>query len=117
MNNDDYEIGYGRPPRHSQFKPGQSGNPKGRPKPKNSHILKDFESVFLKREEVLVNGQKEYYSGLELYLRVLKQSAMKEKNHKDRRILLELMKFLQISERYSNHYQENAEYMEDSEDI
>ena len=27
-----YRVGYGRPPRHSQFKPGQSGNPKGRPK-------------------------------------------------------------------------------------
>ncbi|MGV6872573.1 DUF5681 domain-containing protein [Pseudochelatococcus sp. B33] len=25
-----YEVGYGRPPRHSRFKPGQSGNPKGR---------------------------------------------------------------------------------------
>ena len=29
---DEYEVGYGRPPTHSQFKPGQSGNPKGRPK-------------------------------------------------------------------------------------
>ena len=28
----DYEVGYGKPPRKSQFKPGQSGNPKGRPK-------------------------------------------------------------------------------------
>ena len=26
------EVGYKRPPRASQFKPGQSGNPKGRPK-------------------------------------------------------------------------------------
>jgi hypothetical protein len=26
------EAGYGRPPRSHQFKPGQSGNPKGRPK-------------------------------------------------------------------------------------
>lgn len=25
-------VGYGRPPKHSRFKPGQSGNPKGRPK-------------------------------------------------------------------------------------
>lgn len=25
-------VGYGRPPRHSRFKPGQSGNPKGRPR-------------------------------------------------------------------------------------
>ena len=28
----DYEIGYGRPPKHTQFKKGQSGNPEGRPK-------------------------------------------------------------------------------------
>jgi hypothetical protein len=27
-----YRVGYGRPPRHSQFKPGRSGNPRGRPK-------------------------------------------------------------------------------------
>lgn len=27
-----YEIGYGRPPKATQFKPGQSGNRKGRPK-------------------------------------------------------------------------------------
>jgi hypothetical protein len=27
-----YEVGYGRPPRATQFKRGQSGNPKGRPK-------------------------------------------------------------------------------------
>ncbi|MCW5680008.1 MAG: hypothetical protein KF794_02750 [Xanthobacteraceae bacterium] len=25
-------VGYGKPPRHTQFKPGTSGNPKGRPK-------------------------------------------------------------------------------------
>jgi len=28
----DYTVGYGRPPLHSRFKPGQSGNPKGRRK-------------------------------------------------------------------------------------
>lgn len=28
----DYEVGYGKPPRHSRFKPGQSGNPKGKPR-------------------------------------------------------------------------------------
>ena len=27
----DYEVGYGKPPRHSRFKKGQSGNPRGRP--------------------------------------------------------------------------------------
>ena len=28
---EDYEVGYGRPPRHTQFPKGQSGNPRGRP--------------------------------------------------------------------------------------
>lgn len=27
-----YAVGYGKPPRHGQFKRGRSGNPKGRPK-------------------------------------------------------------------------------------
>ncbi len=29
---DDYEVGYGKPPRHTRFQPGRSGNPRGRPK-------------------------------------------------------------------------------------
>lgn len=29
---DDYDIGYGKPPKDTQFKKGQSGNPNGRPK-------------------------------------------------------------------------------------
>lgn len=28
----DYEVGYGKPPQHSRFRKGQSGNPRGRPK-------------------------------------------------------------------------------------
>ena len=28
---DDYQVGYGKPPRHTQFAKGQSGNPRGRP--------------------------------------------------------------------------------------
>ena len=30
----DYKVGYGKPPMHSRFKKGQSGNPSGRPKRK-----------------------------------------------------------------------------------
>ncbi len=29
---DSYEVGYGNPPKHTRFQPGQSGNPRGRPK-------------------------------------------------------------------------------------
>lgn len=29
---DDYSVGYGKPPKHTRFVKGKSGNPKGRPK-------------------------------------------------------------------------------------
>ena len=32
VNKPDSEVGYGKPPKKYQFKPGKSGNPKGRPK-------------------------------------------------------------------------------------
>lgn len=35
---DDYDVGYGKPPKHTQFKPGQSGNPAGGKKPDKSLI-------------------------------------------------------------------------------
>ena len=31
-NDQEYPVGYRKTPKHTQFKPGQSGNPKGRPR-------------------------------------------------------------------------------------
>lgn len=45
---DDYEIGYGKPPKQTQFRKGQSGNPRGRPKRKKPALRK----VVLPRAEM-----------------------------------------------------------------
>jgi hypothetical protein len=36
-NTKDDAVGYCRPPKHTRFKPGQSGNPRGRPKGRKNH--------------------------------------------------------------------------------
>lgn len=38
----DREVGYGKPPKASQFKPGESGNPGGRPKSVLPRIMRDL---------------------------------------------------------------------------
>lgn len=43
-------IGYKKPPRHSRFKPGRSGNPKGRPR----NQTKSFKEYVLKELEVKI---------------------------------------------------------------
>jgi hypothetical protein len=55
-----YKVGPGRPPKEHQFKPGQSGNPKGA-KPKPRSILLDFKKLFddaLNRKVTLANAEK-----------------------------------------------------------
>ena len=40
---EDYEVGYGKPPKDSRFKLGQSGNPNGRPKGSRNRVPSEFE--------------------------------------------------------------------------
>jgi Family of unknown function (DUF5681) len=53
----EYSVGYGRPPMRSRFKPGQSGNPKGRPK--GSHNVKtELKEVYTDRISINVGDKK-----------------------------------------------------------
>ncbi len=42
---EEYKVGPGRPPKEHQFKPGQSGNPKG-PKRKPPSLIPDLKEIF-----------------------------------------------------------------------
>jgi hypothetical protein len=73
---EDYEVGYGKPPKASQFKPGQSGNPKGRPrKPK------DFDGI-LDRElsqtiRITDGGESKTMTKREVLVKTLINAALK----------------------------------------
>lgn len=55
MANDD-SVGFGRPPKQSQFRPGQSGNPRGRPKG-SRNILTDLRAELSAEVRITEAGQ------------------------------------------------------------
>ena len=53
---DDYEVGYGKPPRHSQWEKGQSGNPRGRRKGARG-IKTDLHAELISTMTISINGK------------------------------------------------------------
>jgi hypothetical protein len=45
MTMSDYDVGYGRPPKHTQFKHGNNANPKGRPTNKPEMVIAIIDEV------------------------------------------------------------------------
>ncbi len=41
----DYEVGYAKPPKESQFQKGESGNPRGRPKGRKNHMTVLYQAM------------------------------------------------------------------------
>lgn len=72
----DYEVGYGRPPEKTQFRPGQSGNPKGRKrKPKSTQD--QMKSILSKRITINEAGQSKRLTLQEVMLRSIANNAAK----------------------------------------
>ena len=70
-----YAVGKGRPPLGSRFKPGKSGNPKGRPKgSKNAQSLAKAELG--RKVVVTMNGKKRTMTVAEIASRRLGDKAM-----------------------------------------
>ncbi len=77
----DYKVGFGKPPRHTQFAKGKSGNPRGRPpKIEASRGERQQQIEFLEVAEepitVMVNGKRKRISGLQAVALKLRQKAI-----------------------------------------
>jgi hypothetical protein len=53
---DSYDVGYGKPPKHTQFRPGRSGNPRGRPKG-HRNFKTDVAETLKERVRLTRNGK------------------------------------------------------------
>jgi hypothetical protein len=72
---DDYAVGYKKPPRATQFKKGQSGNPKGRPKG-SKNFASQVESTFARKISVHERGKERRISMAEAILLKLTAKAI-----------------------------------------
>ena len=94
------EVGYAKPPRHTQFKKNQSGNPKGRPKgSKNMRkMLYEYGDQLV---ETKINGKKAKVSMKEAAIMRIWQNALNGDDKALRRIL-------ENDEYYHQRRKENA---------
>jgi hypothetical protein len=88
-NPSDYEVGYGRPPKETRFRPGQSGNPRGARKGRKSIGVR-LQELMNSKVTVTEQGRSRRISRLDVMLRQLANDAMRG----DQRAFRLLMDFL-----------------------
>lgn len=114
---DDYEVGYGKPPKEYQFKPGQPGNPGGRPKgSKNSDKL--AHDILNEKVNYTENGVSKEGSRRELALRSLAAKALKGDQRAIERLLaMDAAYQAQRADNDSNSDQTSEELLAEDEAI
>jgi hypothetical protein len=76
MSDDDYAVGYRRPPLHSRFQPGQSGNPSGNKRGVRS-LKQDLQQELIETVTVRENGKQLKLSKQQLVVKALVSKAAK----------------------------------------
>jgi hypothetical protein len=72
----DYDVGYGKPPKHSQFKNGVCPNPRGRGKRQDLKVREIMNKVLNAKAEFREHGKVKKASRIELTIRRLVASAI-----------------------------------------
>jgi hypothetical protein len=73
---DDYEVGFGRPPKHTRFRSGQSGNPRGRPT-RRPTFKEDFNAELREKLSLRENGRERKLSKQRALIKALMALAIK----------------------------------------
>lgn len=76
MSERDYDVGYGKPPKAGQFKPGQSGNPKGRQKGARG-LKSDLKAELTGKLAITENGKTIRMTKQQIVLKALVTRAAK----------------------------------------
>lgn len=87
-----YEVGYRKPPKHTRFKKGQSGNPKGRPKAKKAG-QEEITALLEQPVPVTRNGKKCRMQPFEAFAHQLAKRALE--GH-----LPAIIRFIRLCEAY-----------------
>ena len=77
---EDYKVGYGRPPEHSRFKPGKSGNPKGRPR-RHRNFRTVLNETLQGTIEVKLNGRPCRMTRMDAWVRTTVEGALKNERN------------------------------------
>lgn len=94
--NDD-EVGYGKPPRQYQFKKGQSGNPKGRPK-NSFKPLAILKKILGEKIPIRLGGEDVYMTQVEIILRKYAKRTWEVADAKRIELLFWLMQEIKADE-------------------
>jgi hypothetical protein len=77
MANADYDVGYKKPPRHSQFKPGNRANPRGRGKRIRPTEAEIFYKVMNELAEYRERGKRKQAPRIEVLVKACGNAALR----------------------------------------
>lgn len=93
MTDDDESVGYGKPPKHSRFQKGQSGNPFGRrgQKPKPETQSEVVRRVRDEKVTIKLNGKEVEVTAFEAVVRAVFNKTMQRGSPREMKLLFDLL--------------------------